>query len=212
MNWVTSESAKADSAKDRIILKNPGVVAALDGVLLGTCFPFIRTQLEMTGFRYMPAANDVRIESAWMGPELARELTFMLFDDRDRLFLRCALRCSSRGYMFEREFSLGLPETADPRFLVRILGDPRFEGYPPVLSVHRSVVHPEWDVFFWIVFTAGSGFDSGRWTMHNAAMNDIKQTIRDSCSMYDLSMIDGIRTMKDVERFLESAYPCFESV
>ena len=84
-------------------------------------YPFIREELEKTGFPYYPQSDDLKFESGWMAGDLARELVFMLFDDFDYSFLRCSLSCSPRGYMFERSFFLGLPQSCDPKILFQDL-------------------------------------------------------------------------------------------
>ena len=142
---------------------------------------------------------------------LRRRLTFTLFDDLGSLFLRCSVSCDRLGYMVEKEFYMDLPESTDPTFLWRILGDLRFTGNPPSLTVQRSVLHPEVKRFFWIKFQAGEGFDSGPWEMHGEAIADIKRTIKDACEMYEASMVEGFQSLEDVDRFLEVASRSFES-
>jgi len=210
-NWIVREAAKADAREDRVILENPHAVVSLDARLRTTFYPFIRAELEKTGFRYLPRENELHIDSQWSGPNLARALSFVLFDDFDCLFMRCTLQCSNSGYLFEREFHLGLPETTDPRFLFRILGEPRLRGNMPSLTIQRSALHPEWNSHFWIKIQAGNGFEWGSWTMDKAAMGDIAQTIHDSCDMYDAAMVEGLASMEDVERFLEIACRSYES-
>jgi len=109
VNWVLREAAKADARTDWIILENPEAVGSLDTKLREIFFPFIRAELEKTGFRYLPLENDLHIDSQWMGPDLSRALSFMLFDHFESLFMRCTLQCSNRGHLLEREFHLGLP-------------------------------------------------------------------------------------------------------
>ena len=104
-NWVGREAAKADLGADRVVLENPDVVGSLDSKLRETYLPFIRAELEKTGFPYQPVENDLHIDSQWMGPYLARALPFMLFDHFGQLFMRCTLLCSSRGHLLEREIS-----------------------------------------------------------------------------------------------------------
>ncbi len=211
VNWILREAAKADAYADRVVLENPDTVASLDARLRNTFYPFIRAELEKTGFRYLPMETDLRMESQWLGPDLARAFSFMLFDHFDRPFMRCTLQCSSRGHLVQREFHLGLPETTDPRLLFRILGEPRLAGCVPSLTIERSELHPEWNSHFWIEIHAGSGFESGRWTLDKVAMGDIAQMIHDSCQMYDVSMVDGLTCMEDVDRFLDIACRSYES-
>jgi hypothetical protein len=212
MSWVLKEASKADACRSRIVLENPRIKAALDERIMGTYWPMIVAEIKKTDFPCMPAsAADVTLESEWLGPDLARRLVFMLFDYVGWPFLRCALRCSESGYILERTFSLGLPESTDHAFLVRILGDERFAGYPPELNVERPILHPEWNTFFVVNLNAGHGLDSRSWTIHDSVMTEISRTISDSCEMYEMSMIDGFHTMEAVEEFLKTAYRCFGS-
>lgn len=211
VNWVLREAAKADARTDRIILENPEAVGSLDTKIREIYFPFIRAELDKTGFRYLPLENDLHIDSQWMGPDLSRALSFMLFDHFEYLFMRCTLLCSNRGHLLQREFHLGLPETTDPRLLFRILGEPRLAGYTPSLTIERSTLHPEWNSYFWIEIHAGSGFESGAWTMVKVAMGNIAQMIHDSCEMYEVGMVEGLTGMEDVERFLDIACRSYES-
>jgi hypothetical protein len=210
-NWLLREASKADPRADRIVLENPEVVGSLDAKLRETFLPFIRAELKQTGFPYEPSSDELHLESKWFGPEFARALSFMLFDHFAAPFMRCTLECSRRGHLLEREFYLGLPETTDPRFLFRILSEPRLAGCKPSLTIERSVLHPEWNSYFWIEIEAGSGFEFGSWTMDKVAMGNIGQTIRDSCEMYEVGMVEGFTGMEDVERFLDIACRCFES-
>ncbi len=209
-SWVQREAANAGGLEDRVVLENPIAVASLDA-RLRDAFPLIRAELEKTGFRYLPTEEDLHIDSTGLGPNLARSLTCMLFDDLDRPFMRCSIQCDRRGYMVEREFHLGLPETTDPRFLFRILSDPRFAGNVPSLTIERSVSRPQWRSHYWIQIQAGSGFISGPWTMDTAAIGDIRQSIGDSCQMYSAGMARGFLSMEEVERFLDIACRSFES-
>jgi hypothetical protein len=113
--------------------------------------------------------------------------------------------------MFDRKFFLGLPKTTDPTFLFKIISDPHFSGNPPSLHIERSVLHPEWNSYFYITFEAGNGFESGAWGMHSTALCDIAQTIHDSLSLYEASMVEGLTTMDEVDAFLHLAYRCFGS-
>lgn len=205
------EAAKADPTKDGVVIENPAAVSYLDEVLLERYLPVIRSELEKTGYIYHPSEEVPTIESTWKVDRLARRLTLTLFDDLGSLFLRCSVSCDRLGYMVEKEFYMDLPESTDPRFLWRILGDLRFTGNPPSLTVQRSVLHPEVKRFFWITFQAGEGFDSGPWEMHGEAIADIKRTIKDACEMYEASMVEGFQSLEDVDRFLEVASRSFES-
>ncbi len=211
-NWVVREATEADPRNDRVVLENPAVVASLDELLLTKYLPVVRAELEKTGHDYHPREAVPTIESATIsGPQLARKLTFLLLDQLGFLFLRCSVSCDRTGYMVEKEFYLDLPESTDPKYLWRILGDERFAGNPPSLMVQRSVLHPEMGTYFWIKFEAGTGFQSGPWEMHGEGLADITQTIRNACEMYEQSMVEGFQSTDDVDRFLEIAKRSFEA-
>ncbi len=169
----------------------------MDEILVRRYVPFIQTELEKTGYPYHPRDLTSTIESASNGPQLARKLTFMLFDEGDCMFLRCSVSCDKTGYMVEKEFYLDLPESTEQKLLVHLLGDPRFTGNPLSLMVQRHALRPEWGTFFWIKFEAGAGFISGPRGLHGEALADIGRTIKDACAMYEES-IDGFQTMVDV--------------
>ncbi len=210
-NWVVREATNADPRQDRIVLENPMAVAALDEILVNRYIPFIRAELEKTGYPYRPRDLTSTIESTADGPRLARKLTFMLFDEGDFLFLRCSVSCSKMGYMVKKEFYLDLPESTDKKLLLHLLGDPHFAGNPPSLMVQRHALRPEWGTFFWIKFEAGDGFISGPWELHGEALADIGRTIQDACEMYEASMVEGLKSLDDADRFLEVASRSFES-
>ncbi len=211
VNWIARDAAKANPRNDRIILENPQTVVALDRVLLETYLPFIRGELGKTGYHYSPSDTELSIKSTGMATRLARSITFSLLDHIGFLFLRFSISCNTLGYMVEKEFFLDLPESTDPKFLVKILGDPRFAGNPPTLMVQRHELHPEWGRFFWITMQAGAGFDSGPWELHGEAKADIAQTIECACQMYEISMVEGFNSLEDVDHFLEVACRSFES-
>jgi hypothetical protein len=64
----------------------------------------------------------------------------------------------------------------------------RLAGNVSSLTIQRSAIHREWNSYFRIEIRAGSGMESGSWTMDKAAMGDLAQTIHDSCDMYEASM------------------------
>jgi hypothetical protein len=206
------QAAKADPRTDRVVLENPAVVAALDETLLARYLPVVRAELERTVFDYQPREAIPSIESTTSsGLQLARKLTFALFDPNDFLFLRCSVSVDRLGYMVEKEFYLDLPESTNPAYLWRILGAPSFAGNPPSLMVQRSALHPELGTFFWIKFQAGRGFQSGPWAMHSEGIADVTKTINDACEMYEASMIEPFVSLDDVDRFLDVASRSFEA-
>ncbi len=211
MNWIVEAAQSADPRKDRVILENPAAVKELDELLIKTYYPPIRRALQETGYPYSSVDDDaIPIESRWSGPELGRCLTFMLFDEFAGAILRGSLTRSRSGFMFGREFFLGLPATTEPSFLFRIMAEEAFAGMMPSLTIQPSRLHPEWDTYYCITLESGAGISGGPWTLDQAAIGNIEQTIATSVEMYK-STIDGFATMADVEKFIELARKCFEA-
>ena len=50
MNWIIEAAMEADPREDRVVLEDPTTVAALDEILLKKYVPFIRSELEKTGY------------------------------------------------------------------------------------------------------------------------------------------------------------------
>ena len=111
----------------------------------------------------------------------------------------------------ERECFLGFPRQTDPSLLFRILGEDSLRGNPPELTIAPSLIHPEWDVYFQITLSAGTGLETGPWTLHEGAKTIIKQVIEDSVEMYEISMVDSFSTLQDLENLLRAARRSYES-
>lgn len=205
MNWLLEEAKKSNPQSDRVILENPEAVKQLDTQIMDTFYPFILEELEKTGYMYSPGIEDLKITSVWNGPDLARSVTFMLFDTLNYPFFRASLDCSDHSFVLNRDFSLGLPKNTNPEFIFRILADERFAGTPPSLSVEESRVYPEWNFYYHIEIEAGSGMGFKGWSLNNIAKGNIESVIEYSIAMYEHSMADGFSTMKDVEDFLKIA-------
>jgi hypothetical protein len=212
MSWLDEEASKADPRHDRVILENPSAVRELDALLVDTYEPFIRAELARTGYPDAPPAGERWIESKWLGPELSRTLTFMLFDHLSYPFFRGVLHCTRRGFFMERECFLGFPRETDPLLLFRILSEDSFRGNRPELTIEPSLIHAEWDVYFQIKLCAGTGLETGPWTLHEGAKTIIKQAIEDSVEMYEMAMGDSFLTMQDLENLLRAARRSYESV
>ncbi len=134
----------------------------------------------------------------------------MLFDEYAGAVLRGSLTRSRTGYMFAREFFLGLPRTTEPSFLFRIMADEAFAGMMPSLTIQPPVIHPQRDTYYCIELESGTGIDSSHWTLDQAAIGNIEETIRTSVEMYEFTT-DGFATMADVEEFIALARRCFEA-
>lgn len=211
MNWIIEEARSADPGRDRVVLENPAAVKELDELLVEKFYPPIRRALQGTGYPYSSIDDGaIRIESRWSGPELGRCLIFMVFDQLGGAIPRGSLTRSRSGFLFGREFFLGLPEATDPAFLFRIMADEAFAGMMPSLTIQPSGLHPEWDSYYCLTLESGAGVTGGPWTFDQAAIGNIEQTIRTSIAMYE-STIDGFATMAEVEEFIELARTCFEA-
>jgi len=213
MSWMIEEAKKQDPNKNRVVLENPQTVSEIEEALLGDFYPFVRTELENTGYSYSPSPIEITLDTEIaIGNNPARSFTFMLFDQFGYSFFMGKLILSKNGYMFEREFSLGLPRETDPLFMIRILSEKRFSGYPPSLHIEEdSEIFPEWNTYYYIDFKSGSGIESGSWTLHNAAKGNISEAIQNSIEMYEHSMVEGFSSLADVEAFLEIAYRTYEA-
>lgn len=212
MSWIVEEAKKQNPEKLRVVLENPEIVGEIEDALIGDFYPFVREELEKSGYPYFPSPIELRLDTdVDIGDNPARSFCFMFFDDFGYSFFRGKLKLSKRGYMFERQFYLGLPRETDPAFIFRILNDERFAGYPPSLHIEESGVFPEWNTYFIIEFNSGSGIDTGGWTLHNVAKGAIKEAIENSIEMYENSMIEGFSSMSDVEEFLRIAYSDYEA-
>ena len=113
--------------------------------------------------------------------------------------------------MLSKKFFLELPETTDPAFIFRILGEEQFCGNPPTLSMEGSGIRPDGNTHFCITLLAGNGFEWGPWTLTNVAKDSVRTAIEEAVKMYETSMINGFQTMDDVEAFLATARKSFEA-
>ena len=209
MNWILQEARNADPQRDRVILEDPAAVRELDELLIEKYYPPIRGALQETGYPFSSIDDaSIPIESRWNGTDLGRCLVFMLFNDYACPVLRGSLTRSRAGFMFEQQFFLGLPQTTDPSFLFRIMSEESFAGNRPSLTIEPSEINPDWNAYYWITLQSGSGIVSSEWTLYQAAIGNIEETIRASVEMYECAA-DGFTTIEDVEEFIALARKCF---
>lgn len=142
---------------------------------------------------------------------LVRTVSFMMVDGLGYPFLRGDLECQMDGWMLRRQFWLGLPKDTDPAFLLRIIGDEIFSGNPPTLTVEKAESRPDWNVYYHITLSSGTGTTWGPGHSEQAALKTIETVIKASAEMYEESMVEGFSNMADVERFLTTAYQAFEA-
>lgn len=211
MNWIEKAAQTGDPRQDRVVLENPEVIAELDTILMEKYYPPIRRALQKTGYPFRSLDDgDIPIHSSTEVTGLGRALTFMLFDQLGGAIVRGSIIRSRTGYMFKREFFLGLPENTDPSFLFRIVSAEEFAGTLPGITIQPPVIHPEWDTYYYITLEAGSGLTSGPWTLDQGVIGDIEETITTSVEMYEMT-IGGFETMAEVDAFIALARRCFDA-
>ncbi|MBI5096731.1 MAG: hypothetical protein HZB32_03655 [Nitrospirae bacterium] len=202
-NWILKEANKVRKSSNVVILEKPDVKRYLNGLLLKRFWPVIYSSLEASDYVYFPESNP---ETEWEeGHTLTRSLTFMLSDGR-YTFFRGNLSCSTEGWMLEREFNLSLSRENDLQVIIEILGNSRFAGYPPTLSIDR-VLDKKGADFYQITFHAGSGTG---WGYGEEYVDEkIRKIIDVNIRMYDFAM-DSIITPQDLGEFLTIAYEAYE--
>lgn len=146
--WVRKEAEKADNKKNIVILENPEIREYLDKILLNKFWPVILSCLEESSYNYY---GKPEIESE-LGCDLERYLYFMLLDG-ERAFFKGKLKLSLTSWMIENDFFLPLPKRTDPQIIFQILGNSRFKGYPPTLTIDKE----REDNFYQIDFHSGKG-------------------------------------------------------
>ncbi len=200
-NWVVGESKKAGGGEDVLILEKPDVKKNLDGLLLEKFWPVILDCLVDTGYVYSPEENpETDFELSRL---LERSLSFMLFENRV-LFFRGKIAVSAEAWMLESEFYLGLPKEVQPGVVFEILGNSRFIGMPPVLSIYKK----DFD-FYQIKFQHGSG---ASWGLYGGeyAEDRIRDVIDINVKMHEFSK-DGVISPQNLGEFLSLAYEVYEA-
>jgi len=197
-SWIIEEAKIADGSKDTVILENPKTKEYLDHILL-KFWPIICSCFDGSGYNY---SFDPHLESK-LSFFLERSMLFMLFDEK-RCFFKGELRCSMDHWMIESRLFLPLPADNDPKVVFEILGNSRFKGNPPTLTVNRD---SEVD-YFQIDFRNGRGES---WTQDSEQKIEdaLKKTIKVGLEMYSFSN-KGI-TLDDVGGFLTIAYEVYEA-
>ncbi|MBE0427709.1 MAG: hypothetical protein IBX72_13835 [Nitrospirae bacterium] len=106
--------------------------------------------------------------------------------------------------MIESEFFLGLSIDNDPQVIFEILGNSRFRGYPPELSVYKDS-----DDFYQITLRAGNGAGWGMYD-ENAVEKRIKSVIDTNIEMHDF-VNEGFLSPQALGEFLTMAYQVYEA-
>ncbi len=210
MSWIVDEAAKSDPSKDVAILENPEARRFLDGLLTNTFYPAICRFVQATGYDDILRQDPPRIETE-LAYALVRTVSFMMVDGLGYPFLRGDFQCQMDGWMLKRQFWLGLPADTDPAFMFKIIEDEMFSGNPPVLMIEKAESRPDWNIYYHITLSSGTGTSWGPGHSEKAALKTIETVITTSAEMYEESMVEGFSNMAEVERFLTIAYKAFEA-
>ncbi len=210
MSWIDSEAVKSDSSKDIAILENPEARRYLDGLLTDTFYPAICRCVQATGYDDILRQDPPRIETK-LSYALVRTVSLMMVDGLGCPFLRGDFECQMDGWMLDRQFWLGLPRDTDPAFMLKIIEDEMFSGNPPKLMVEKTESRPDWNIYYHITLSSGTGTTWGPGHSEQAALKTIETVIKVSAEMYEESMVEGFSNMAEVERFLTIAYKAFEA-
>jgi hypothetical protein len=198
--WWTEAVKTIDGSRDYVILENPAAVKSLDELLVKDFWPIIQKKLIDSGYAYGPDEPETEFELA---PELTRSMSFVLFG-LTGVFFRGELRCSTAGWMLERKFFLGLDRDHDPNLIFEILGNSRFRGNPPTLTVDKEGVD-----FYQITLYAGDGAGWGLYDSEEVRKR-IEGVIEASLSMYEMVQYGDLPTDK-LGEFLTLAYTAYEA-
>jgi len=210
MSWIDDEAAKSDPSKHVAFLENPSARRYLDGLLTNTFYPAICRCVQATGYDDILRQDPPQIETK-LSYALVRTVPFMLVDGLGCPFLRGDFECLMDGWLLSREFWLGLPKETEPAFMLRIIEDEMFAGMPPKLSVEKSESRPDWNIYYHITLSCGTGTSWGPGPSEQAALRTIESVIKTAAEMYETSMVEGFSTMQDVETFLAVTRRAFEA-
>lgn len=203
-NWILKEAMKPRKSSDVVILERPDLKRYLNSLLTKRFWPVIQSSLEASGYVYFPESKP---GTEWENSHvLTRSLTFVLSDGR-YTFFKGTLSCSAAGWMLEREFYLSLSQENDFQVIIEILGNSRFAGCPPTLSIDKASDKKGAD-FYEITFHAGNGTG---WGYGEEYVDEkIRKIIDVNVRMYDFA-IDSIITPQDLGEFLTTAYEAYEA-
>lgn len=199
-NWIIKEARKHDESKDTVTLENPKIRKYLDDLLLRRYWPVIKGSLDDSMYNYSPQDN---LETEFeLSHVLSRSLIFMLLDN-DRVFFKGKLSCSIEHWMLGSEFFLSLPLDTDPHVVFEILGNSRFSGNLPTLSIDKRYGAYE--------ITLQSGNGAGWGLYGNDYIDDkIREAIDTNIDMYEF-VTDEYLTAENLGEFLTMAYKVYET-
>ena len=199
-NWIIKEARKHKESEDTVILESPKIRKYLDDLLLRRFWPVIRENLEDSMYNYSPQDNPETEFS--LSHKLSRSLVFMLFDG-DRIFFKGKLTCSIDDWMLGNEFFLSLPLDTNPDVVFEMLGNSRFCGNPPSLSIDKRYGAYE------VTLQSGNGAGWGLYG-ENYIDDKIREAIDTNIDMYEL-IRDEFLTAENLGEFLTMAYKVYEA-
>lgn len=200
-NWLSEEISKVDPSQDLIVFENPEIKVFLDDILMELWEGF-RYDLEEAGYNSVTECPEIK--SKPYPSDLTRYFEFMLFDE-DCFFFRGTLSCSRDHWMIEFENHIGLSNENDPNVVFELLGNTRFAGSPPEMTVSKR----DSGDYFQIVFR--NGFGAG-WGLKdkNQAIVDVRKVINVNIKMHELAL-SGVISKENLGKFISTAYDVYES-
>jgi hypothetical protein len=129
---------------------------------------------------------------------------FMLFDG-NRAFFRGKLTCSVEHWMLSNEFFLSLPQETNPQVVFALLGNSRFSGNPPTLSIDKDKSVD----FYQITLQVGNG---ASWGMYDDKYihKKIAEAIDTNIDMYEFFNEENL-SAENLGEFLTIAYKVYEA-
>lgn len=204
--WILNEAAKADGSRGVVVLRDPERDRLLDRTLRELVWPAAKAELEAAGLPYMP--RDEPLIEPTDSLEISRQLTFTQFKECGRLALaRCVVDLRMTGWMVTSTFFLGLDRDQDVDVLFQIMGNSRFVGYPPMLTVSRE--EDRHDGFFQLTFNNGTGSKGGPMD-HRPILDRLRMAIRTNTRLRELTAHGSIGREEFAE-FVSTAYTLYEA-
>lgn len=166
--WINRERAKSSFEDRTVFLANPKIAKEIGDLIRRYFWPAIQKGLEGTGLEVLGDALE-QLETVDDMKYTARSLTFVI-DDPDRSlknlphrqvpawYCRGTLRCSRLSYMLSFDFLIHLPISFSKEKIIELIGEPRFSGLPPELTVTSDRNRQK---FYQIAFHEGHGADFG---------------------------------------------------
>ena len=166
--WIGRERGEPSFEDRTVYLANPKLVKEIDALIRRYFWPAIQKGLKGAGLGVSGDALD-QLATVEDMKYTARSLTFLI-EDPDRPWnnlphgpvppwhCRGNLRCSRLSYMLSFDFLIHLPISFSKEKIIEFIGEPRFSGLPPELTVTSD---RNGQKFYQIAFHEGRGADFG---------------------------------------------------